>query len=259
MKFLDEPKLVGISVGSAEFFRIQNELISERPLLKHCYEHWYNQLLQDYQTVKNPSGIALELGSGGSQLKRFIPVLTTSDIVEGFADKVIDARELPFENEAVDAFFLTHALHHIPNVRKFFEEASRCLKSNGVISMIEVANTPFAKFFFSNFHPEPFLPKLPSWDFTQSDAMLDANQALSWIVFVRDKKQFESEFPHLKIEITSYLPWLSYLVSGGVTKRNLIPKFMTKPILILEALLMPLRSIFALHWHIRIRKVDYHH
>ena len=120
--------------------------------------------------------------------------------------------------------------------------------------MIEVAHTPFSKFFFHNFHPEPYLPELTNWSFKQSDAMMDANQALSWMVFIRDLEIFKQEFPQLNIEVIEYLPWLSYLVSGGVTKRNLIPKPLSMIILGLEKLLTPVRPLCSLHWHIRIRK-----
>lgn len=256
MSLLNEPRLMGIPVGSADFFQIQNSLISERPLLKHCYDFWYRKLVEDFQSTGDISGIALELGSGGSQLKNHIPSLITSDVVAGVADQVIDGQELPFPDGTIKTLFLTHAFHHIPNIRKFLSEASRCLVSGGTISMIEVAHTPFSKFFFHHFHPEPYLPNLPSWEFNQNDAMMDANQALSWIVFIRDREIFQREFPNLHIEVIEYLPWLSYLLSGGVTKRNLVPNFLSKLIILLETILTPTRPFFALHWHIRIRKAS---
>lgn len=46
--------------------------------------------------------------------------------------------------------------------------------------------------------------------------MLDSNQAFSRIVFQRDRAEFERQFPLLRLEPWVYLPWFSYLVSGGV-------------------------------------------
>jgi len=71
---------------------------------------------------------------------------------------------------------------------------------------------------------------------------------------MRDRKQFEDAYPRLKIETMSFLPWLAYLLSGGVTKRNLIPNFLGPPIRGMESLLSPLAPVFSLHWHIRVRK-----
>jgi hypothetical protein len=84
--------------------------------------------------------------------------------------------------------------------------------------------------------------------------MMDSNQALSWMVFVRDRQRFESLFPDLEIEHFAHTRWFTYLLSGGVTKRDIIPRFMVPILSGIEKLLTPLRPVFALHWHIRLRK-----
>jgi len=251
--FLKEPSLKGLSPGSPEFFTIQKKLIFQRPLLKYCYDDWYHRLLADAATVPAP-GTLLELGSGGSYLKDLEPAIITSDVVDHVADRVIDARQLPFPENSMRALFLTHVFHHIPDVDKFFAEAERVLVPGGVISMIEVAHTPFARFFFKNFHHEPYLDGCPEWAFAQHDSMMDSNQALSWMVFIRDRNKFEQRHPGLKIEAFCLLPWFSYLLSGGVTMRYLIPGFLTRFLIGVEWLLKPFAPVFSLHWHIRIRK-----
>jgi SAM-dependent methyltransferase len=251
--WLKEPQLLGKTPGTVQFFATQKAIIHQRPLLKWCYDDWYARLLADARSVKEP-GLLVELGSGGSYLKDLEPAIITSDVEAGIADRVIDARQLPFPDASVKALFLTHVLHHIPDVRAFFAEAQRVLVPGGVISMIEVAHTPFARFFFRNFHHEPYRDECQEWSFAQNDSMMDSNQALSWMVFARDRAQFEKLYPQLKIETTAFLPWLAYLVSGGVTMRNLIPGFLTRPIQGMEYLLSPLAPAFALHWHICVRK-----
>jgi hypothetical protein len=146
-------------------------------------------------------------------------------------------------------------LHHIPNLDAFFHEAQRALVPGGVITMIEVAHTPFARFFFKNFHHEPYRDNLQAWSFGQQDSMMDSNQALSWMVLVRDRAKFEAKFPSLRIEHFAFTPWFTYLISGGVTMRDIIPHFLTGPLFGVEWLLGPVRPLFALHWHIRLRKV----
>lgn len=253
MSFLKETSLDGLEVGSREFFEAQKNLIRKRPLLKQCYDVWYDRLLKDANSVPE-QGILLELGSGGSLLKDREPRFITSDVIADVAEQVIDARQLPFPDASIQAIALTHVLHHIPQVEKFFHEAVRTLKPGGVITMIEVAHTPFARFFFDKFHPEPYDDSPLNWDFSQRHSMMDSNQALSWMVFVRDKKRFEAEFPMLEIEETSFTPWLTYLLSGGVTKKYLIPGFLEPLIHLAEKILVPLRPVFALHWHIRLRR-----
>ena len=253
LAWLKEPSLTGLRPGSLEFFAAQKAIILKRPLLKWCYDEWYERLLRDVRSAP-PPGIILELGSGGSYLKDREPSIITSDVVEKVADRVIDARQMPFADDSVRALLLTHVFHHIPDVDAFFKEAQRVLVPGGVISMIEVAHTPFARFFFRNFHPEPYDDGCREWAFAQNDSMMDSNQALSWMVFVRDRAEFEKRYPALKIETLSLLPWFGYLISGGVTKRNLIPNFMNRGLVGMEHLLKPLAPVFALHWHICIRK-----
>jgi len=235
------------------FFYYAKKNIQQRPLLKWCYDDWYERLLADVRSVTAP-GLLVELGSGGSYLKDLEPTIITSDIVKGVADQVIDARKLPFANNSVKALFLTHVFHHIPDVGEFFAEAERVLIPGGVVSMIDESHTPFARCFFKNFHHAPYRDECREWPFAQTDSMMDSNQALSWMVFARDRARFEELYPRLKIEATDYLPWLAYFLSGGVTMRHLIPSFMNKPIRATEQLLSPLAPVFALHWHVCLRK-----
>lgn len=251
--FLKEPSLLGLRVGTPEFFARQKAIIRERPLLKRCYDDWYARMLADVASVPMP-GALVELGSGGSYLKELEPSLITSDVVDGVADRVIDARALPFPDASLRALLLTHVLHHIPDLEAFFREAHRALVPGGVISMIEVAHTPFARFFFKNFHHEPYRDDLSDWTFDQRDSMMDSNQALSWMIFVRDRARFEAQFPGLKIEVFAFTPWFTYLTSGGVTMRDVIPRFLHPLFFAAEWLLTPLRPAMALHWHIRVRK-----
>jgi hypothetical protein len=44
-------------------------------------------------------------------------------------------------------------------------------------------------------------------------------------VFVRDNEKFKEKFPGLKIESIEYLNPFTYLFSGGVSRRQLLPDF----------------------------------
>jgi SAM-dependent methyltransferase len=253
LNWLKEPSLEGLAPGSLEFFAAQKALILGRPLLKRNYDDWYRRLLEDARSVP-ANGVILELGSGASYLKQLEPAIVTSDVVPNVADQVIDARTLPFADESLRALLLTHVFHHIPDVDAFFKEAQRALVPGGVISMIEVAHTPFARLFFRHFHHEPYADACLEWSFAQRDSMMDSNQALAWMVFARDRCRFDRQYPALLIEKIAFMPWLTYFVSGGVTARYLIPKFMNGLLVGTERLLRPLEPLFSLHWHICVRK-----
>ena len=252
------PLLKDRSMGGPEWFQAQLSVIGGKPLIRSCYDLWYRKLLADADSVPERYRTLpiVELGSGAGYVKTMRPEVVTSDVTTGCCDVVLDGRRLPFADGAVRALLAAHVFHHIPDAAQFFEEACRVLAPGGVISMIEVTHTPFARFFFSKIHPEPFNDRATAWDFPEGHSMLDSNQALSWIVFFRDRRKFNAMFPQLRIEGWSYLPWFGYLLSGGVNLRSFFPGFLTPVVRLADFLFKPLNGIFAIHWHITIRKAE---
>lgn len=253
--FLLEPSLRDLEVGSQPWFEGQLRIIRSRPLVRASYDRWYNLMLEDVRTGTCSANQILEIGSGAGYVKLLDPSVIASDIVPGKADLVLDAQALPFADESLRGILCTHVLHHIPNVELFFAEARRTLALNGVLAMIDVAHTALARFLFGHFHPEDYDASAKDWALNPERPCGGANQALSWMVFVRDRERFERLFPELRVECIELLPWLGYLAGGGVTRRNLIPKGVARILLGIDDRTAFTRGIFGLHWHIRIRKV----
>ena len=252
--FLTDPELHAVEVGSQAYFEIQDRMIRTRPLIKRTYDRWYGTMLNDVSTAPAvPGSRVLEIGSGSCYVKSMDSSVITSDIVPGIAEMRIDAERLPFEAQTLRGILLTHVFHHIPHVREFFREAVRTLVPGGVISMIEVAHTPLSRVLFGNFDSEDYDSKDASWDVDER-FLGGANQALSWIVFCRDRAAFEAEFPDLELEVIERLPWLGYLLSGGVTRRDLVPRSVTGLVGMVDSLAEIANPVCSLHWHIRVRK-----
>ena len=77
---------------------------------------------------------------------------------------------------------------------------------------------------------------------------------MPWIVLERDRVKFEAEFPALAVEkIRPFMPF-RYLVSGGVTMRNLMPGFTHSAWLGLENLLKNQMSRLGLFAFVAIRR-----
>ena len=118
---------------------------------------------------------------------------------------------------------MTDVLHHIPDVRSFFVQAASTVREGGAVIMIEPWVTRWSRLVYTNLHHEPFLPGADRWEFASTGPLSGANGALPWIVFRRDRLQFEREFPEWRIdEIRPTMPF-RYLVSGGVSLRSLMP------------------------------------
>jgi len=200
------------------------DIILSKPFLKRIYEEWYTEILQEAK--ETPEGIMLEIGSGGGFIKDMNSSVITSDILElPNVDQVFSAEEMPFSDKEVSSIMMVNVFHHIPNVRNFLKESSRVLKKGGKIIMIEPANSLLSRFIYKNFHHEMFDEKR-DWTFPQSGPLSGSNQALPYIVFKRDKKEFEASFPNLSINKFYLHTGYRYILSGGVSRNQIIPGFM---------------------------------
>jgi len=172
-----------------------------------------------------PHGLLVELGSGGGFIKEIEPKIICTDIIDlPSNDMTFSALEMPFEDHSVAGIFMIDTMHHIPDSEKFLLEACRVLHKGGKIIMIEPANSIWGRFIYKNFHHEPFIPA-GSWTIPSTGPLSGANGALPWIIFIRDNEIFKNKFPNLKIESTEYINPFTYLFSGGVSRKQLMPDF----------------------------------
>lgn len=112
-----------------------------------------------------------------------------------------------------------------------------------------------SRFYKKIFNSEVFDMDQKEWVNESLGFMNGANQALSYIVFQRDKKKWESMYPNLEIVLQKPLNnYLQYLFAGGLNFRQLLPSFFSPIIKFFEFIFIPIRSIFALHHIIVIRK-----
>ena len=233
------------------------EIIQKKPFLRKLYVDFYKQL---EKVVSDPQGkVLVELGSGAGFIKEVISNAITSDILElPNVDKVFSALEMPFERASVDAFFMFDVLHHITDPRAFFREALRCLKIGGRIVMIEPANTLWSRFIYKNFHHELFDTQA-KWELDslqETGPLSHGNGALPWIIFSRDRRIFENEFPSLRIvRMRNHTP-LRYLLSGGLTLRQLVPSFTYPAVKAIEYALSPVNNLLGMFQTIELEKVD---
>ncbi|MCJ7730006.1 MAG: class I SAM-dependent methyltransferase, partial [Sedimentisphaerales bacterium] len=203
-----------------------------------------------------PNGkVLVELGSGGGFIKEIIANVITSDILNlSNVDRVFSSSQMPFVDGSVDAFFMFDVLHHIADSRAFFREALRCLRVCGKVVMIEPANTLWSRFIYKNFHHEQFDPA-GKWGLEGSGPLSQGNGAIPWIIFRRDRVIFEREFPSLRIvSMRNHTP-LRYLLSGGLTLRQLVPSFTYPFVRAVEYLLSPLNNWLGMFQTIELEKI----
>jgi hypothetical protein len=120
--------------------------------------------------------------------------------------------------------------------------------------MIEPANSFLARFIYKHFHHEPFDETGPR-EIKAGNPLSNSNQALPYIYFERDLGQFLKDFPHLKINKIKYHTPFMYILSGGLSRKPLIPYFMYDFIRGIEWLCKPFDKQLGLFCTIEIEKV----
>ena len=256
-KLIERLKLPGVNdfpqTDTPEKTIFHGKIIREKPFLKALYTDFYKQFGKAIRDIDR-NGLLVELGSGGGFIKEIIADVVTSDILRlPGVDKHFSALDMPFESDSVDIFFMIDVLHHINDSRAFFKEAERCLKTGGRIVMVEPANTLWSRFVWSRFHHESFDVK-GGWGFEEGGPLAAANSAIPWIIFFRDRKVFEKEYPSLKIvRIKPHTPF-RYLISGGLSIRQLLPSFTYGLVKMVEFFLSPFNRVIGMFYTIELAK-----
>jgi SAM-dependent methyltransferase len=218
---LTHPLTRGLELDDPRLTELRRQVIRSKPFLKRIYSEWYRLICSK---IPAGAGSILEIGSGAGSLTEFAPEAIQSEVFFcRNVDLVTDARRLSFRSGALRAIAMTDVFHHIPQPEAFLGEATRCLRPGGRIVMIEPWVSVWSTFVYRRFHHEPFLPDAVSWDLPEGGPLSGANGALPWIVFVRDRNILAERFPELEIEEISPMMPLRYLVSGGISTRNLVP------------------------------------
>jgi len=245
---LEHPLTRGLSVDDPRTTGARRQIIQEKRFLRQIYVEWYRTVAA---SVPAGPGEVLELGSGAGFLDAYIPGLITSELLHCEGVRVVlDAQALPFGDGALRAIVMTDVLHHLPRVRAFFAEAARCVRVGGSIIMVEPWVTPWSRVIYRYLHPEPIVPDAPTWEFPSTGPLSGANGALPWMLFERDRRRFEAEFPEWRIQQLRVGMPFRYLLSGGLTRLSFMPGWSFPTWQWLEHQLQPWMRTLAMFAHV---------
>ena len=198
-------------------------------LLQSRYE-WMRPYLQGKKEI-------VELGAGAGWSKMILrdsPIVLTDIEKHPWIDRVVDATDLPFAPESVDAFVCSHMIHHVAYPSKFLSSMAACLKKEGVIVISEIYTSFLMKALLR-------LMRHEGWDYS-ADVFSGAHPAnnpgdpwsancaipeLLW----DDHGKFEERIGNLKIELNQPCEFLIFILSGGVvakTKTVNLPRWVLK-------------------------------
>jgi SAM-dependent methyltransferase len=250
---LEHPLTRGLSVDDPRATSLRRRIIRAKSFLCRLYGEWYEQITR---AIPSGDGAILELGSGAGFLSDHLPELITSEVF--YCDGiriVLDGQRLPFADSCLRAVVMVDVFHHLPAVRCFLQEATRCVRQDGKIIMIEPWVTPWSKWVYRRLHHEPFIPEATQWEFASGGPLSGANGALPWIVFSRDRAQFLKEFPQWRIEEIRLTMPFAYLISGGVSLRSFFPGMFYGLIRFMERLFTPYLPRLAMFAQVTLQRI----
>jgi hypothetical protein len=197
---------------------------------------WYRELYRDqFRDLPNPQTLSiLEVGSGTSPLKQFLSNVITSDVLDlDYLDLVFDCHEIDkldaIKDSSIDVITLTNVLHHLKSPIEFLNRAAGKLKSGGKVIATEpffsVLSTPIFKYL----HHEPVDFGISEPELGEVQAPLaSANIALPWLIFFRRREWLQRLSKSFDITTLSTRPFsaLSYMATGGISRRLPVPCFL---------------------------------
>lgn len=255
---LKEPRTRSLDVNTSDMTLVHREVLLKKPMLRRMFRGFYAQCRRlDERYFGDCQGERLEIGSGSSIIQEFWTDVVTSDIKPlPFVDRVIDAQAMDVEDASLRAIYGINVFHHLPQPRNFFREIIRVLRPGGGVILIEPYHGPIARLLFTRLHDsEGFDLQSPEWENSQQiGPCVGTNQALSGVIFDRDRRLFEREYPELEIVLDRPHTHLSYLLSGGVNFRQLAPDWADGLVCAVEWALSPLNRWLALQHTIVLRK-----
>ena len=241
---LELPEVRGLDHDSAELVAIHRDLIQRKPFLRALYREHYRELKRGLEGL--PPGPVLELGSGGGFIKDVLPDVVTSDLEpDPRLDRAMAAERLSFAEGSVSAIAMLNVFHHLSDPRAFLREAVRVLKPGGRVVLIEPAHTWLWSRLYRLFSSEPYDERAADWGFPPAGRFTGANVPQAWIVFHRDRRAFEEEFPTLRLLSERHHTALLYLLSGGIWFRGVVPSWSFPLFRAAERLLGPAMPLLA--------------
>lgn len=257
-KILAAPEIAKVDVDSLTRLQSHKAVLDRKPMLREVFQEIHRSFLElDRKYFLDTGGIRVELGAGVAPIRDTDPNVLATDVVHSSElDRVLDAQAMDLPAGSVHALYGQNCFHHFPQPARFLDEVIRVVRPGGGFILVEPYYGLFASFLFKRmFSTEGFDKQMPGWNIPMEGPMNGANQALSYIVFDRDKKILADEYPQLEIVHQAPLSnYLRYLMSGGLNFRQLAPDALIPTLKGVERLLYPMQNYLALHHLIAVRR-----
>jgi SAM-dependent methyltransferase len=231
--------------GLTEALAEQEAAWRARPLLRRLYGEWFELIAERLARVE---GDSIELGCGFAPLKERLPDLVATDVEETpWSERVVDAHALPYGDGSLANVVAVDVVHHLADPPRFLDEVRRTLRPGGRLVAVEPYTSTLSTLAYRRFHHErtdpaadPFTP-----DAKLAAGAMEGNQALPALLFFKHAAELRARWPELELVERLRFAFLLYPLSGGFSRRPLVPDALYRPLRALETVLAPAAPLAA--------------
>jgi SAM-dependent methyltransferase len=195
--------------------------------------YWYDRLYR-HQFAAEPSirsARILEIGSGTSPLKHFVPHVMTSDVLPlDHVDLVFDCHAIEgledIDEGSIDIVTMTNVLHHLKDPLAFLRAAAVKLAPGARVYMTEPYFSVMSYPMYKMLHHEPvdFRINRPTLEMVEGP-LSSSNQAVPHMIFFSRPDWLDeiSDVYDMSRTSISYFTGISYPMTGGISRRFPVP------------------------------------
>lgn len=195
--------------------------------------YWYEQLYKvQLAGLGDPDNkVILEIGSGTSPLQHFYKHVITSDVMAlPYLDHRIDCHAIDqygnIADGSVDIVSMTNVLHHLQDPLACLKKVAVKLKPGGCVVITEPYFSFVSKIIYKCLHHEPSRFDIDAPILKEVNGPLSsANMAIPYMIFFSDKgwaKELAGTYAFSAEQVVYYTS-LSYMVTGGISRRFPVP------------------------------------
>jgi SAM-dependent methyltransferase len=241
-----------------EALRQQRAAWESRPLLRRLYADWFAELDRLRSPLDAPT---VELGSGIGAFAEAVPDVLSTDVeATPWARDVVDAAELPYADASVANLVLVDVYHHLASPAAFLDEAVRVLAPGGRVLILDPFCSPVSTFAYRRFHHERTDTGAAAFDDDPglAGAPMEGNQARASLSFFWGEDELARRWQELRIVERRRFACILYPLSGGFSRRPLVPSWAYRPLALLERLLRPAAPLLAFRCLVVLERIGAH-
>jgi SAM-dependent methyltransferase len=205
--------------------QFQREVWQRKAVLRLAYQHWYDMIVARLSDLRP----TLEIGSGCGNFKSHHTECIATDVFQSgpWIDRVVNAEELPFEENELGNMVVFDVIHHLQRPLKFLRQAQRALKPGGRLIFCEPAVTPWSRLVYSRHH-EPIDLSFDIFGLDSQPPPPDpnhtfANMGIPELLFWRQREKTRAVVPRFNWAFARKMSFLLYPLTGGFSYRSFVP------------------------------------